>query len=203
MKSASATVAGIFIIESLDFREEANDMNEGKTLARHLELANLPYKYVYLRTKQELAKVLDQYVKSRYRYLHVSCHGNESQLALTLDELDFNEMSRLFGPVLGRRRLFLSTCHAANHELATAVFKAAPDCFSVTGPADEIGFADATILWASFYHLMLSKERTRMKHTDIRATLRSLSNLFQVPLNLFVNSSGRAKQFEYLPASKQ
>jgi len=76
----------VFIVESLRFADEKQDLFEGKIVSQILALSCSPSEYVYLRTKKELEEVMDHFEESGYRYLHFSCHGNSNKLSLTLDD---------------------------------------------------------------------------------------------------------------------
>ena len=65
------TKPNVFIIESLDFDDEKNNMYEGKVLSQILELNGIESEYYYIRTKQELDEIVDKFEDSGYRYLHL------------------------------------------------------------------------------------------------------------------------------------
>jgi hypothetical protein len=50
---------------------------EGQNLQQILHLSGKEAEYVYIRTVKELEEVLNQYYESNFRYLHISCHGND------------------------------------------------------------------------------------------------------------------------------
>jgi len=96
----------VFIVESLRFADEKQDLFEGKIVSQILALSCSPSEYVYLRTKKELEEVMDHFEESGYRYLHFSCHGNSNKLSLTLDDLPFDEFGEMLTPYLKNRRVF-------------------------------------------------------------------------------------------------
>lgn len=173
---------GVFIIESLDFEDEKEDLFEGKFLSRILNLGGVETEYYYIRTKKELEKVLEIFKESDYRYLHFSCHGSESSIETTLDSIDFGIFSELVTPHLKYRRIFISACSAVNKNLAKEIFPFVK-CYSLIGFDKEVHFDDAAITWASFYHIMLKKDR--MKYDDISPILKKLSQLYQIQINYF------------------
>lgn len=75
-----------------------------------LRLSGLEPEYMYLRTRRELEKAVALFEKSRFRYLHISCHGNRHGIALTLDNLSFDELGEILAPALKGRRVFFSSC---------------------------------------------------------------------------------------------
>ena len=155
------TIPKLFIIESLDIEDEEH-RKEGEILSRVLTMAGKAPICRYVRTKAELQHFIKEFQRSRYRWLHVSVHGNKNLIALTLDHLSGREFARIVAPALkGGRRLFLSTCKAATAEMAAEVFRRG-DAISVAGPVKKIRFSDSAIFWSSFYHLMFKRERGRM-----------------------------------------
>lgn len=182
-----STIPEVFIIESLTFDNEKDEMYEGKLISNILHLSDKKSIYYYIRTKAELESVLDLFWESNYRYLHLSCHGNSKSMATTLDSIDFKELSDLLDPVLMNRRLFLSACSMTNDKLAKAVIPSS-ECYSVIGPAKDIKFNDAAILWATFYHLMFRDGFNAMKRSKILENAKNASTMFNVPLNYYSKS---------------
>ena len=178
------SIPEVFIIESLDFQDEADGNYEGQLISNILRLNKKDSKYFYIRTKKELIAVLDKFRESNYRYLHISCHANDTEMSTTLDSIPFPELSRILRPHLKERRLFLSACEMANKELAGQLLPGS-GCFSLMGPAEEIAFSDAAITWASLYHLMFNHDRDVMKRGVLLTNARSLRTLFGVPLNFY------------------
>ncbi len=85
----------LFIIESLTLDDEDNERFEGRMLSHVLNLSERQSTYYYIRTRQELVHVLDIFEASKYRYLHLSCHGDESALATTLDEIPLGKLGEM------------------------------------------------------------------------------------------------------------
>lgn len=193
IRRAAGTKPEVFIVESLRFEEEAG-CAEGQVLSHILRLNGKEPHYYYIRTKQELERVAELFADSGYRYLHLSCHGCDEGLATTLDWITFEELGRILRPRLKKRRLFLSACEMATPELAGIILKDS-GCYSVVGPTVEVGFSEAALLWASFYHLMFKEDPKVMKRDTIRRHTRGVSELFRVPLNVFVSSKSSAKGF--------
>jgi hypothetical protein len=177
MGTTDAHDPSVFIIESLNFDDEDEQRREGHLLYEMLHLAGKPAEYYYLRTKKELAALLKRYAQSGKRYLHISCHGDSRGIGLTLDYLTFQELGDLARPHLRDRRLFLSACDVAREELAAAVMER-DGCYSVIGPVDEIGFSDAAIMWASFYHLVFKENSQSMNRDRVARALQKVCDAF-------------------------
>ena len=160
------TIPNLFIIESVSFEDEKGGLFEGQFLSDILNLGGKETIYYYIRTKAELIAVLDIFYESKYRYLHFSCHGGNSAIHTTLDEITFLEFGDLVEFCLLKRRLFLSACSVVNRNFALEVIPRS-GCWSVIGPTKDIYFDDAAIFWASFYHLVFEIEQARMTRKAI------------------------------------
>jgi hypothetical protein len=123
--SSAKTDFSLFIIESLEFADERRERLEGKILRNLLRLSRqgIDTEYLYIRTWQEFKEALKIFYRSNKRYLHISCHGNEKEVALTLDVVSVNKFGNELVPYVRNRRLFFSACEVANEELANAVMK--------------------------------------------------------------------------------
>ncbi len=194
--ASSSTTPKVFIIESLDFDDEENQRYEGRILSQILQLSSeIESVYFYIRTRRELERIVTKFAKSRFRYLHLSCHGNPSSMATTLDEVPLHELGAILAPGLHKRRLFLSACQMASPALAQGLLPSS-GCYSVIGPASDVDFGDAALLWASFYHLMFRDDRVVMKREQILKHLKSTAGLFEVPLNYFAPSRTRKEGYQ-------
>lgn len=171
------TRPGVFIIESLNFKDEKKKRFEGQILRDMLTLSGKETQYWYVRTWKELTDdIFQRFYESGLRYLHLSCHGNPTHICLTLDEIPFETFGEGIKDYLPNRRLFVSACEVVNQAFSDHVN---PDheCYSIIGPRDDIRFDDAAIIWASFYHLML-RDASVMRSQEIRTTLERLEDMF-------------------------
>jgi hypothetical protein len=171
------TRPGVFIIESLGFKDEKKKRFEGQILRDMLTLSGKEVQYWYVRTWKELTDdIFQRFYDSKLRYLHLSCHGNSSHVCLTLDDVSFGEFGEEIRNYLPSRRLFVSACEVVNEAFRVEVN---PDneCYSIIGPRDEIRFDDAVVMWASFYHLML-RDSEVMRSAEIRKALARLKETF-------------------------
>ena len=178
------TEAKVFIVESLNFDDEQRNRFEGRFLSQILHLGEKESAYCYVQTKQEFSKSLRLFQESQYRYLHLSCHGNNSSISTTLDLIPFTEFGKLVRPYMRGKRLFLSVCSAANENLAENIIPLS-GCLSVVGPARGIPFNDAAVVWASFYHLMFKEDSGKMGRADMTTTLKKVATTSRVPLNYY------------------
>ncbi|MFZ0034910.1 MAG: hypothetical protein WAK60_07995 [Sedimentisphaerales bacterium] len=182
-------IPNVFIIESLQFTDEKDDRYEGKFLSHILHLGGKKSKYYYIRTLKELMEVLKIFKRSRYRYLHISCHGNDNYIYTTLDKLSFSNFSSIIKPYLKKKRLFISACSSTNDQLASMIMPLS-GCFSIIGPSEDIAFNDAAIAWAAFYHLIFKENPRSTKRSIIKPALTNISNSFRIPFNYYSTDSG-------------
>lgn len=183
VNSDDNTSFSLSIIESLDFSDEDN-RREGLILRDILRLSGHDVHYIYIRTRRELKFAIERFYKSRRRYLHISCHGNAREIALTLDPIPFKTFGEDVVPFLRGRRLFISACEVVNSDLARVVIPGS-GCYSLVGPKDAIRFDDAVIMWASFYHLMFRDGVGKMRRDDICKALRRIHRAFGIKFDYF------------------
>jgi len=149
-----------------------------------LQLAKRYVMYRYIRTEKELTQMLIQFQGTGFRYLHLACHGNSTEIALTFDTIPLRRLADLLIPHLDRKRLFISACHGAHRSLAGPVLTGS-GCYSVIGPTRDIDFQDVVVAWASFYTLMSKADPDVMKRKDIQANLQRVCDLFRVSFDAF------------------
>ncbi len=151
------TRPGVFIVESLGFKDEEKKRFEGQILRDMLTLSGKEVEYWYVRTWKELTDdIFQRFYDSKLRYLHLSCHGSATHISLTLDDIPFEEFGKEIREYLPNRRLFVSACEVVNQPDLSSEVNPDQECYSIIGP-DDAGFASTMLLrmWASFYHLML------------------------------------------------
>jgi len=188
------TIPDVFVIETLNFDDEAKDRFEGKIISHILNLHGKKSKYYYIRTKKELNEIAKKFGQSMYRYLHLSCHGNETSMATTLDFIKFSELGSILRPHLEKRRLFISACEMVNEHLSEAIIPKS-GCYSIIGPNESIAFSDAAIFWPSFYHLMFRHNADAMKRDDLIKHLDRVSGLYDLSISYY--SSSRSSKTGY------
>ncbi|PWK27095.1 hypothetical protein LV89_01909 [Arcicella aurantiaca] len=188
MADENSTKPYVFIIESLEFKDEEKGYFEGEVISKILNFSNIEHKYYYIRTKKELEHLLGEFVRLNYRYLHISCHGNSKLISTTLDRITFKELSSIIADKLCKKRLFLSSCLSTNDNLAKSIFSESK-CLSIIGPDEEINMDDSAIFWASFYQIMFKDNSTGMKAEELKTTIIKLKKLYGVPLKYYKKNS--------------
>lgn len=181
---SKTTKPEVFIIESLDFDDEKHDRFEGRIISQILALSGKKCEYYYIRTKRELEEVVAMFSSSQYRYLHLSCHGDEdgNVMHTTLDPIPFADLAPILRPHLLKRRLFVSACSMTNNALAKHLMPKS-GCYSILGPENTIAFKDAAIFWASLYHVLFIADSSAMKHKMIRVKAKETASMYRVRLN--------------------
>jgi hypothetical protein len=178
-RESDGSVAEVFIIESLSLIDEMRSRHEGEVLADVLRMCGKKPLYYYIRTKAELEVLAEEFAASGYRYLHLSCHGGETELETTLDRIPYAEFAQMFSGRLKRRRLFASACGVGNSMFAELVGARSTGMYSVAGPAAELRFDQAVAFWSAFYVKAFSINARSMNSKHILDVIRALSALFR------------------------
>ena len=189
------TIADVFIIESLDPDDEGNGRFEGVFLSHVLKLHGKNPKYRYVRTRDQFSKAIREFGKSKYRYLHLSCHGNQKGMCTTNQEkINFDELANLLKPYMTGRRLLVSACKMVHQDLAKALIPAS-ECTSVVGPTTDIAFTDSAVVWASVYHLAFSQDARRITRDDLQVKLKQACKLFGVSFAFYAGSPNTTRGY--------
>ncbi|MCK0109549.1 hypothetical protein MWU58_09605 [Flavobacteriaceae bacterium S0825] len=175
---------GVFIIETLKLKDEKKGNLDGQVLKDILDLCDIPNEYYYIRTRQELEEIIIEFEASEFRYLHFSCHANDSQIGFTFESLFFSEFEEIIGEYLNNKRVFMSACKASNFEFAKTLIPRT-GCTSLIGSPDKINFDKSSVFWSSFYHLMNENDSDRMGQPEIKKVLQSLVNIHNIPINYY------------------
>lgn len=121
---------------------------------------------------------LEEFKKSKFRYLHISSHGSRNSIHLSLESITFGELASIIVPYLRGRRLFFSACSVVNKALAETLMPRSR-CNSIIGPCRDISFGNALLMWATFYHLAFRDEgELRLVGGKIRWALRRVNYSF-------------------------
>ena len=183
----------LFIIESLRLKDERKRRQEGDIISRMLHLAGKrDTLYYYIRTRRELEKIIPIFGKSKYQYLHISCHANKHSFDTTFDSVSYFDLGTMLKPYLRGRRIFVSACKMATTSLADQLF-ADSRLLSLIGPKKNIYFDDCAAFWTSFYHLMFKIDHSEMVDSDLEVTVKQLAKLYDVKMNYFFSDNGTFK----------
>jgi hypothetical protein len=179
-------------VESLEFSDE-NARREGEIISRTLQLSGKQTSYTYLRTRKEFEAFVKEFGNSKHRYLHISCHGETGAFHTTTEIIPAVDFANILAPYVDKRRVFLSTCLAADDDFAQALLLNST-CWSILGPAGTIGFDDAAIFWTAFYHLMFKENPDSMTLAGIQRNLFHCAKLVGERFRLFYKKNGKVVQ---------
>jgi hypothetical protein len=190
-----ATKADIFIIESLGPDDEGNGRFEGPIISHLARLHGKQPTYRYVRTRADFRKAIKSFLRSDFRYLHISAHADHEGIATTnLDEITNRELGEMLGKGFADRRLFLSACSIVHKEMASQIIPVT-GCYSVVGPRRDIGFAEAAVFWPALYHLMFELDTKAMKRAALSSSLKKVATLFNVDIGYYARSASRKSGF--------
>lgn len=185
------TQAETFILESLSLADENAGRMDGKILYDTLKLHGKSPIYYYFRTQAELVKLAEIFRNSGYRYLHMSCHGDEQNVAFTFSSSTYEAFAQIFEGKLNNRRIFISGCHLGNKAFASALFARNGGMYSLTAPRKKVYFDQTVAFWSAFYYLMHAHDTEAMKKAQITEALSQLSQLFEMPVGHFFKQTGK------------
>lgn len=190
-----ATKPDVFIIESLSPDDEGNGRLEGQVISHILKLHGKNPIYRYVRNKKDFAKAVKAFVKSDYRYLHISAHADRDGIATTnREEISNAVLARMLGTKVKGRRIFFSACSIIHKEMARAIVPPT-QLYSVIGPRKDIGFAEAAVFWPALYHLVFKRDREGMTRATLARSLRKVAQMIGVDIGYYSRSAGRKSGF--------
>ncbi len=179
------TIYGVYIIEFL----RAEDYTDGFTLFEILELSKIPAQYEWADTAEDLKRLLKDFNKSGYRYLHISCHADEAGLEINGDEISNAEFQSLTKNTISNKRVFLSACKGGNRDLASRIINC-NKAYSLIGIPVNLPFDKSTLFWPSFYHLINEVDSDKMKRENIIDIIKKCVDLFNIPINYYSRING-------------
>lgn len=175
------TFPEVFILESLTVADERKKRFEGRVLADVLRMCGKSPEYFYFRTEQELKELILEFRRSGYRFLHLSCHGNETELATTYGNIAYATFANMSAGHLQNRRLFVSACEVGNELFSELVAARNKGMYSIASPRVTIPFDKAVALWSALYVHTFSMDGESIKAKHIQEALVSLCALFDIP----------------------
>lgn len=181
------TSYGVYIIESSDL-----EFKDGQKLHEVLDLMGFPSRYRSVSSKKEFAAALDDFTKTKFRYLHISCHADMEGIAINDTNIDNHELIPICKGKLNRRRVFFSACEASNLDMATVLIKKC-GAQSIIGSPLSIPFVTAAIFWPAFYDKAQEADRKAMNRTTLTYVLKSCVDFFGFPMNYYHRTTNREK----------
>lgn len=175
------TFPEVFILESLTVADERKKRFEGRVLADVLRMCGKSPEYFYFRTERELEELILEFRRSGYRFLHLSCHGNETDLATTYGSVPYVRFAEMTAGHLQNRRLFVSACEVGNELFSELVAARNKGMYSIASPRVTIPFDKAVALWSALYVHTFSVDTAFVKAKHIQQALDALCALFDIP----------------------
>lgn len=176
-RSKEESIPELFIIESMDGDDEESGFFEGVRIAQILRLGLFKPKYFYVQDERELELLVPVFRQSSYRYLHMSCHGDQEGFILRDGNVSFARFAEIFGDSLKLCRLFVSACESGQKALVQELHKTAHGIHSVVAPRVKIDYDHAAAIWSAFYVSLLQKRSGDCKHVDVIKALALLCRL--------------------------
>ena len=187
-ESIPHTKPEVFILESLYLDNEKSE-KDGELLSRTLAMYGKKPIYYYFRTERELEELIELFKISKYRYLHISCHGSGTEIHTTFDKMTYLRFGQIVSGALNNKRLFVSACEVGNDLFATAVSGSNAGLYSIIAPSTVIHFNRSAAFWSAFYFLMFDIDSKKMKRKMLVERLEKIVQLFDVHLHYTWNSA--------------
>ncbi|TKI53597.1 hypothetical protein FC756_22880 [Lysinibacillus mangiferihumi] len=158
-------------------------------------MVEIPVDYRYIRTNEELQVMIKQFEKSKFKYLHLSCHGNANGIAMTLNNTyPFKEFKDMFTVKGLKKRLFLSSCSVCGENIKVGMHGS--DFISIVGPKSDIEFDDAAIFWAAFYQQMFKFENNILENDKMYEIINKMSSVLEVKMACILRNKETKKYYE-------
>ena len=137
-------------------------------------------KYHYFQGERELPHLVALFRESQYRYLHISCHGSQTEIFTTNGAMSYARFAQFFSGHLRLRRLVVSACELGNNMFVDLIAASNKGMHSIVAPAQTIQYDHAAAIWSAFYVSMFSERYASMSHSRIVRKLAALRRLFPV-----------------------
>jgi hypothetical protein len=148
-----------------------------------LDASGIIRTYHHVENRDELEMRIEEFNNSNCRYLHISCHANDTCIRLTNECLTNEEFASILQGKLNHKRLFLSACGASNLDLASLIIR--DGAYSLVGSPETIRSEKAALLWASFFQAVQRGDQNVMKKKDIKIVLEQCVDLFGIPIDYY------------------
>lgn len=178
--STTKTIYGIYIIESL----RGGELKDGEYLNKILKLSKIKSRYKWAKNREDFKELLKGFVKSGFRYLHLSCHSDETGIEINREEISNEELEIYLNNDLKNRRIFMSTCRGANKDLAARLICKC-GALSLIGTPADLHFHKSALFWPPFYYTMNELDEHKMSSENLKKTLQTYVDLFKISINYY------------------
>jgi hypothetical protein len=141
---------------------------------------------------------------SKYRYLHLSCHGDVDKIFTRCGEISNYALARIFENSLKLKRLFFSACLVGNRDFSEIIAAKNKGMHSIVAPVQKIRFDHAAALWNALYLSLFTENEERMTHERIISRLKALRQLFPIDFHFSgYNSHDKENPWSHLTITEQ
>lgn len=173
-----ADVCDLFIIESCN--RSANDfLPEGTQLVESLLRIGKQPIFVSVKNEDELARALEMFKASNYRYLHLSCHGSDSSLTLSESgNLSYRRFVELSKDCFNDKRIFFSACELGNETFSNEIAMNNTAIQSVIAPINKMSSIISESFWRAFYTSIFKPEIQIVENNELSTLqIKEVNNL--------------------------
>jgi len=174
------TAYGVYIIESL----RSENFADGENLHDILGLVGIISVHQWADTVEDVERFIQDFKSSNFRYLHFSCHADETGLLINGEKLSNSLLELRLSGGLQNKRIFMAACRGGNRDLAEGLVGRCR-AYSLIGTPVDLPFEKSVIFWPTFYHLMNEVDEKKMIREDIKIILKNCVELLHVPINYY------------------
>lgn len=187
-----------YIIESL----KEDDIKDGQIFSDSLDSIKKVPIYECVESFKDLKKALENFEKSNYKYLLISCHGDEENLELSHEKInsyDLNDLNINFK----QRRIFMSSCKGGSYIFAKYFIR--NGAYSVVGTPNKLDQIIATGMWTTMLIIFERLSGTVLKYSEINKVSKLMTEVYQITLHYysFIRNKKQMKEYIYLPGEKR
>ena len=191
----------LFIIEVLRPEDYACFAADGLQLVNQMQALGFDTRYVRAYTFDSFKRAIAQFKESKFKWLHLSCHGCENGVEFYEkkrweDECKFDpdiitnaDVAKAFGGSLLQCRMTLSGCKMGNAGFVKKMFGSNKGLQSLVAPIEDLKSDMAAPLWLTYYSLLINRARSKYRGDNVKITsqdigdvIESVTKCFFVPL---------------------
>lgn len=202
-----ANICDLFIIESCSNCSD-DFIPEGEDIVHALHRIGKKPILISVENKDDLKRALKIFKASKYRYLHFSCHGTDSDIALANgDNLSYQEFAQISHNCFNIKRIFFSACELGNCNFSNEIAMQNVGIQSIVAPIEKESSITLASFWCAFYTSILLPElsidiNSKLEYKTV--TPKSHMKLVELKrkLCLAINLYGRPFHISYHETSK-
>lgn len=198
--SCPAHVPDLCVIEILRPKDYACFCDDGYGLVSHLQMLGYDPQYIRAYTFQTFKDALRKFKQSRYRFLHISCHGGTDSVefwdAKDMEpdnhsyqgtQIPYDAFSKALKGCLGDRRVTFSACELGNKQFVQSLIKYNNGFHSVVAPTVELQMHKAAVLWRMYYGQLLADASCSLSAKSVKSdsvvyAVQNCSRAMETPL---------------------